>query len=166
MQSSQITSCTEYPHHRRLMWPYVITRLTANFMCGLIWWFASLEKYGYTWHWMSLLRMQTQPTFCVKWPCIITRLTASFVCGLIWWFASLEKYGYTWHRMSLLKTQTQPTFCAKWPCICNHQADSQLYVWSDLVICKFRKVWLYMTPNALTENANPTHILCEVTMHM
>ena len=33
--------------------------------------------------------------------------------------------------------------------ICNHQADTQLM--SDLVTCKFRKVWSYMTLNALTE---------------
>ena len=35
--------------------------------------------------------------------------------------------------------------------ICSHQADSPLYVWPDLVICKFRKIWSYMTLNVLTE---------------
>ena len=39
--------------------------------------------------------------------------------------------------------------------ICNHQADSLAHcmcgLMSDLVICKFRKVWSYMTPNVLTE---------------
>ena len=37
--------------------------------------------------------------------------------------------------------------------ICNHQADSPLMhgLMSDLVMCKFRKVWSYMTPNVLTE---------------
>ena len=35
--------------------------------------------------------------------------------------------------------------------ICNHHDDSPLYVWSDLVIRKFRKVWSYMTLNVLTE---------------
>ena len=34
---------------------------------------------------------------------------------------------------------------------CNRQTDRPLYVWSDLVICKFGKVWSYMTPNVLTE---------------
>ena len=36
---------------------------------------------------------------------------------------------------------------------CNHQADSSITcgLMSDLVICKFRKVWSCMTPNVLTE---------------
>ena len=48
--------CTHTNPRGRLRWPYAITRLTAHFVCGLIWWFASLEKYGHTWHRMSLQR--------------------------------------------------------------------------------------------------------------
>ena len=38
--------------------------------------------------------------------------------------------------------------------ICNHQSDSPPLcdLMSDLVICKFRNAWSYMTPNVLTEN--------------
>ena len=32
------------------------TQTTLCVACCLMWWFASLEKYGHTWHWMSLLR--------------------------------------------------------------------------------------------------------------
>ena len=37
--------------------------------------------------------------------------------------------------------------------ICNDQADSHFMcsLMSDLVICEFRKVWLYMTPTVLTD---------------
>ena len=51
-----------YPHklQRRIeVTIYAITRLTANYMCGLM---SDLlicnfrKKYGHTWHWMSLLR--------------------------------------------------------------------------------------------------------------
>ena len=40
---------------------------------------------------------------------------------------------------------------------CNHQADRPLFVWTDLIICKFRKVRSYMTPNVLTETRRPKH---------
>ena len=39
--------------------------------------------------------------------------------------------------------------------ICNHQADHPLYgtFMSDLVICKLRKIWSYMTQKVLTETS-------------
>ena len=60
----------------KIMWPSVITRLTAHFTvaCCLIWLFASTEKvFGHTWHRMSLLR-----------PDIINTYTAKPVCWNGW----------------------------------------------------------------------------------
>ena len=36
--------------------------------------------------------------------------------------------------------------------LCNHQAESHVMcdLMADLVICKFQKVWSYMTPNVFT----------------
>ena len=53
--------------------------------------------------------------------------TLCVVWYLIWWFANLEKYGHT--------CGTECPYC------------DQV---SDLVICKFRKVWTYVALNVLT----------------
>ena len=69
---SMLTHTCTHPHKPwgRLKWPYAITRLTAHFMCSLIWWFESLEKYGHIWHRMSLLKpgviKQHKPNLTLK----------------------------------------------------------------------------------------------------
>ena len=52
----------------RLNWPSAITRLTVHFTCGLDVWCSNLQAnklvglYGYTWHWMSFLRLECHKT--------------------------------------------------------------------------------------------------------
>ena len=48
--------------------------------------------------------------------------------------------------------------------IYNYQADSPLHcgLMSDLVICKFRKVWSYMTLNVLTDHETRYHLTIQI----
>ena len=70
--------------------------------CGLIWWFANLEKYGHTWHWMSFLKpaviKQPEPKLlCMLpgyiWPSVNHTLILLYVCSLHVeeWIKSLHK---------------------------------------------------------------------------
>ena len=52
----------------------------------LIWWLASLEKYGHTWHWMSLLRpgvIKQHKTFIIL---------CKFVCKSFWRYKYIVLY--------------------------------------------------------------------------
>ena len=67
----------------------------------------------------------------------------------------------------------EPCGVIKWECkplrkikviIFNHQADSPFYVWPDLAICKFRKVWSYIA--LLQASVCPNTIWFFVSWHL
>ena len=71
----------------RLQWLYMyaITRLTTHLCVAscLIWWFASLEKYGHTWHRMSLLKLgviKEHNTNPLPIPPFFSSTSTSFLC--------------------------------------------------------------------------------------
>ena len=81
----------------------------------LIWWFAHLDEYGYTWHWMSLLRLgvikQYKPNLSLPPSLLPPPQTDPLGSGVI-------THTYPHKPMTKIKVT-----------ICNHQAESPLYVW-------------------------------------
>ena len=143
-----------------LIHTYAITRLTANFICGLIWWFASLEKYGHTWHQMSLLRLgvlkQHKPNlvcargsvdnrlYCaVDQNLLLTQMLGIYgdVCNLSHVILYIgDKVSMLTHTYDSDDTNTNPRGKLKWPyAITRLTAHFVCGLMYDLVRCKFRK---------------------------
>ena len=82
-----------------------------------------------------------KPLRKIKWPSAITTLLAYFTCGLM---SYLSKYVNIY-----IPTQTPKEDMVA---ICNHQTDSPLYVWPDVlsgIMHAYKRVWLHMKLNVL-----------------
>ena len=121
-----------------LNWPYAVTRLTAHFMCGLrsdlvICKFRkSIAMTPDVLTWPGVIK-QHQPT-----------ITFSTIGG-----DKVSMLTHTYPHKPLRKIKV--TIYA----IIRLTTSFMCGLMSDLVICKFRKVWLYMTPNILNETRCP-----------
>ena len=80
-------------------WPYVITRLTVNFMCVLIWWFESSENV-----WSNMILNVLTETRCYQ----STQINPNFI--MIWCNFLTTGRNFTGKRPYMVLSISSPTY--------------------------------------------------------